>query len=115
MRSKIPRPMPPGVSALPQPRPEPPDPKSLVRRRLSEHPPVMCPMGRGWLLGWMEIGAYCGFGGEKGTAAARIGRKWEKLYGLPVRRLPDRRPRAIPYELDQWLITFSEMLQGEAA
>jgi hypothetical protein len=36
----------------------------------------------------------------------------EREWGMPVRRLPDGRPRAIPYELDQWLIAFTDILRN---
>jgi hypothetical protein len=96
-----------------------PQPECDATDHASSTPILVCPIGRGWLIGWVEIARYCGFGksmqkgtpGSSKTGSQLTGRRWEKRYGLPVHRLPDGTPRAIPYELDQWLIAFSQQMK----
>ena len=62
-------------------------------------------MAEGWLTGWKDIAAYVGL-------HIRTCKRYKKKYSLPVRSLPaDKRgkPIALKYELDQWLIDFSNI------
>jgi len=65
----------------------------------SDQPEV--PTGPAQLNGWKEIAAYLG-------RSVRTVQRWEKDFGLPVRRLGLSRPEsvfALPREIDAWLLT----------
>lgn len=59
-------------------------------------------LGEGWLSGWKAIAKYI-------NRAIRTAKRYHKKYGMPVRRLPGKRPVALPYELDLWLIEFDKL------
>jgi len=61
-------------------------------------------MAEGWLTGWKEIGKYIGL-------SIDTCKRYRKKYSLPARYTPGGTPVAIPYELDQWLINFSNLRQ----
>ena len=59
------------------------------------------PTGPAQLNGWKEIAAYLG-------RSVRTVQRWEKDFGLPVRRFGQSRPEsvfAITREIDVWLLT----------
>ncbi len=53
-------------------------------------------MSNGWVTGWKEISKFCGLSKD---CVVKNFKKWN----LPVRKLPNGKPAAIPSELDQWL------------
>jgi hypothetical protein len=53
----------------------------------------------GWLTGWKAIAQYTGL-------SIDTCKSYTKRYSLPVKHLPGGKPVALPYELDQYLITF---------
>ncbi len=57
-----------------------------------------------WLSGWKAIGEYI----QKSEQTAKL---WYYRWGMPVHSGPGG-PCAIPFELDQWLMKFSEKLKG---
>lgn len=59
-------------------------------------------MADGWLTGWKEIAAYC-------KLHEKTCKRYKKKYSLPVHYLPGGTPTSLPYELDQWLISFHEI------
>jgi hypothetical protein len=67
----------------------------------SSSDPVQGPPGSAQLNGWKEIGAYLG-------RSVRTVQRWEKDFGLPVRRFGLSRPEsvfALCREIDEWLLT----------
>ena len=67
----------------------------------SSSDPVQGPPGSAQLNGWKEIAAYLG-------RSVRTVQRWEKDYGLPVRRFGVSRPEsvfALAHEVDAWLLT----------
>lgn len=62
----------------------------------------------GWLTGWKEIAKYCGL-------HERTCRRYKKKYSFPVKHLPGGTPVALHYELDQWLIAFTEIKKSQSA
>ena len=63
-------------------------------------------MQNGWLTGWKEILPYIG------VLDIKTARKYVKEYGMPIYRLPGV-IKAVPYELDQWLIEFNKLEEME--
>ncbi len=65
-----------------------------------------------WLTTWKSIAAYC-------DVSIDTVRRWEKLYGFPVFRLPSKRGfghktiAAIPSEINTWLREFSKEMHGK--
>jgi len=57
---------------------------------------------KGWLTGWKEIANYIG-------QNVQTAKKYYKKFGMTIRRGPGNKPIALPYELDQWLITFDNL------
>jgi hypothetical protein len=69
----------------------------------------------GWILGWRNTRpGKQGILDYTGIASKDAARKYELYYGMPIHRLLDGRPRAIPWELDLWLIKFSEAIERAA-
>jgi hypothetical protein len=67
----------------------------------SSSDPVQGPPGPAQLTGWKDIAAYLG-------RSVRTVQRWEKDYGLPVRRFGLSRPEsvfALSREVDEWLLT----------
>jgi len=58
-------------------------------------------MKKGWLSGWKAIANYT-------DHCVKTAKKYEKLYGKPVHRGPGGKVKAIPAELDSWLVIFSD-------
>ena len=56
---------------------------------------------KGWLTGWKEISQYVGH-------CVKTAKKYHKRFGMPVHRGPGGKPKAIPAELDLWLVIFSD-------
>jgi hypothetical protein len=88
--------MTPYADKLPRPKSTPrPQPHADMRDNLKEKPIVICPLKQGWLVGWFEIGSYCGFARGKGTGAARTGRvHGRKNTGCPCTDCPTAAPVA---------------------
>lgn len=66
--------------------------------------------GFAWITGWKCIAKFCG-------VSIDTVRRWEKMFGLPVMRLPSKSGRgpglvtALPSELNTWLREFSDSLE----
>jgi hypothetical protein len=70
---------------------------------------------REWLVGWRTArNGKMGILEYTGIRTTDTARKYERAFGMPIHRLPDGRPRAIPWELDMWLVKFSEAIKGVA-
>jgi hypothetical protein len=52
-------------------------------------------MNGNWLYGWKSISQYIG-------CSSQSLKKYSTEYELPIHRLPNGKPFAIPHELDQW-------------
>jgi hypothetical protein len=59
-------------------------------------------LGEGWLSGWKAIARYI-------NRSIRTAKRYHYQYGMPVRRLPGKRPVALRFELDSWLVKFDEL------
>lgn len=60
----------------------------------------------GWITTWKAIARYI-------DRTEKTAKKYHKLFGLPVRRLPGNLPAILPNEVDTWLITFDEIKKRE--
>lgn len=58
-------------------------------------------MAEGWLSGWKAIADYI-------NTSIRTAKTYHYCYSMPVHRGPGGSVYVIPYELDQWLIAFSQ-------
>jgi hypothetical protein len=65
-------------------------------------------MSEGWLTGWKEIANHVGL-------HIRTCKRYKKKYSLPVHYLPGGTPVSLPYELDEWLIAFSDLKKKQSS
>ena len=61
-------------------------------------------MINGWLTGWKAIAEYVGL-------HVQTCKRYKKRYSMPISYLPGGTPVAIPYELDEWLISLRKLKQ----